>query len=323
MDKKNQSKFKCELCNFSSPKLWQLKRHFLTQKHLEACKNPNFNNKIKITQVNSNINLNSNTNSNVCVCGKSYKHLSSLCKHKKSCKMIINLKLENKSNSIETNHKSYNNELQELINQKEDTQQLLIQHIKEQQAQFKEQQEQIREHQKQMAELIPKVGTVNNDNRRFNIQLFLNESCKDALNWVDFVEGLKVNLQECSSLESSELENGIVRVLCNGIQDLGIYKRPIHCIDAKRNKLLIKDENKWTYDKNCIQTTIHQTEEKIRVKNNKKLEEWERLNPSWHTDDGLTDEYMSLLNKVVSTNMDEKKCINEIAKTSIIPKEIT
>ena len=146
------------------------------------------------------------------------------------------------------------------------------------------QQQQIKEQQKQMAELIPKVGsgnTTNNNNQRFNLNVFLNETCKDAINWEDFMKSIEVGTKEFDAMVDSGLTEGVVKAICNGIQDLGVYKRPIHCIDAKRKKMCIKEEDAWNHDENAVNGTLHQANVSLRGKYNNILKDWEKTHPNW------------------------------------------
>jgi len=187
--------------------------------------------------------------------------------------------------------------------------------------QLKEQQEQIKEQQKQMAELIPKVGnTTNNNNQSFNLQFFLNEQCKDAINWQDFMSTLEVGAPEFAAMTDSTLTEGVAKVICNGIQDLGIYKRPIHCIDAKRKKMCIKDEDTWNHDESEVQGTLHKANLSVKGQYNRVLKAWEMAHPNWSDNEEETEIYMRLVSKVVGA-LDEKKCTTEIAKNAVIPKE--
>ena len=199
------------------------------------------------------------------------------------------------------------------------------QQMSEQQQQSDRKQEelmkQMKKQQQQMAELIPKVGnTTNNNNQRFNLQFFLNEQCKDAINWEDFMKTLQVGAPEFAAMTDSTLTEGVAKVICNGIQDLGVYKRPIHCIDAKRRKMCIKDEDIWNHDEKKVNGTLHQANLSVKGKYNHVLKVWEMAHPNWSDDEEETETYMRLLSKVVGT-LDEKKCATEIAKNAVIPKE--
>ena len=325
---KSTSRFHCTSCDYScrKPCLWN--RHISTRKHKMK------QNETKCNKSETSPTETSNGSFICTTCMKAYNSRSSLWRHRKKCEptpmeedmkssitvdMFMKVlddnkdlrtvlclqqeKMEQQQQKMERQQDNSNNKQAELITQ------------------LKEQQEQIKEQQKQMAELIPKVGnTTNNNNQRFNLQFFLNEQCKDAINWQDFMNTLEVGVSDFDAMTDSTLTEGVAKVICNGIQDLGIYKRPIHCIDAKRKKMCIKDEDSWNHDEKKVNGTLHQANMEMREKYNQIMMQWENAHPNWANDEAETETYMRLLSKVVGA-LDEKKCTTEIAKNAIIPKE--
>ena len=243
-----------------------------------------------------------------CTCGKTYKHKNNLYAHKKKCTFVP----PEPEREPETELPITASMFMKVLDDNKELRNLLLL-----------QQQQIKEQQKQMAELIPKVGsgnTTNNNNQRFNLNVFLNETCKDAINWEDFMKSIEVGTKEFDAMVDSGLTEGVVKAICNGIQDLGVYKRPIHCIDAKRKKMCIKEEDAWNHDENAINGTLHQANVSLRGKYNNILKDWEKAHPNWAEDEEDTETYMKILGKVVGS-LDEKKCVTEIAKNTVIPKE--
>ena len=106
-----------------------------------------------------------------------------------------------------------------------------------------QQQNQINKQQTQISELIPKVGNNNtiNNNQKFNIHVFLNEQCKDALNLSDFVKSLHVTLEQLDFTNKNGLADGISKTIIDNMSKLSIYERPLHCTDIKRETLYIKE----------------------------------------------------------------------------------
>ena len=141
------------------------------------------------------------------------------------------------------------------------------------------QQEQIDTQQKQINELIPKIGA-----QKFNLNFFLNDQCKDALNWSDFVHTLIVN-------DTPDISN----LICNGIYDIGIYKRPIHCIDMKRKKICIKNQNVWEHDLAKVQNTLNETANSMQYLY---LKQWESNHPNWFNSEYETDAYTHVVSKL-------------------------
>jgi hypothetical protein len=177
-----------------------------------------------------------------------------------------------------------------------------------------EQQEQLKAQQRQLTELIPKIGNVTNN--KFNLNVFLNEKCKDAVNWNDFIDTLKVQLEGDDSLTG-----GIAKVICDGIQDLGIHKRPIHCLDSKRRKLCIKTEDAWEQDAEKVQSTLQQSALNLQMRYLKELKEWETKHPAWFDNEREADIYLRLVQRVTG-EIDESLYTGCISRTAAIPKDI-
>jgi hypothetical protein len=118
----------------------------------------------------------------------------------------------------------------------------------------KEMREIIIKQQDQISELLPKIGnnfiTNNNNNNKFNIQVFLNERCKDAINMSDFIKSIQVSLQQLDYTKQNGIVNGLSNVIIENMNKLGLYQRPIHCTDIKRESLYIKDDDNWEKDVN-------------------------------------------------------------------------
>jgi len=295
---KNPLEYSCRICDFNTRNKKDFTRHCSTRKHKNLI-NPN-----KILMNNGTINIPSLE----CICGKKYKHTSTLCAHKKKCTFVPSEPEREPEAELPITASMF---MKVLDDNKELRNLLLLQ------------QQQIKEQQKQMAELIPKVGsgnTTNNNNQRFNLNVFLNETCKDAINWEDFMKSIEVGTKEFDAMVDSGLTEGVVKAICNGIQDLGVYKRPIHCIDAKRKKMCIKEEDAWNHDENAVNGTLHQANVSLRGKYNNILKDWEKTHPNWAENEEDTETYMKLCGVVVGS-LDEKKCVTEIAKNTVIPKE--
>ena len=182
---------------------------------------------------------NLNLNKYRCDCGKIYTHKSSLCKHKKLCNNI------SFSNEAETNKTEPDivNAIMEVVKQNNEFKELLV-----------EQGKQLAEQNKQIIELSSKPTTTNNTNNTtnntnsFNLNFFLNETCKDALNISDFVNQLHVGIKDLEETGRLGYADGISKIFINGLKQLEINQRPVHCSDAKRETIYIKDKNQWEKD---------------------------------------------------------------------------
>lgn len=289
----NSIKFFCKECNYTCFDRSNYNKHLRTLKHKRITKSttkvPGF----------------------TCDCGRSYSYASGLSKHKLKCNFLISNELSSNPNLNNSNNLlDKENNLKHLIYSQQEQ-------MKEQQKFIKEQQER---HHKELAELIPRIGNTTNNNQKFNLQVFLNEDCKEAISWVDFIKSLELGVNEVGLLSNSDLTDSISTVICRAIQNLGIYRRPIHCIDPHRKKICIKDESKWNSDELSIQNTLSQTRNTIQTKYTNAVKAWEDSHPNWADNDKDTETYMTLLSKAVEV-LDEKRWTSEMAKNSLIPKD--
>ena len=286
--KKNEIKYICKSCNYISFKKTDYNRHLLTSKHLKIQNNTN------IIEENEIIDL----KKFVCECGKKYKHHSSLWSHKKKCDFLNNT---NKLSII--NENTIIDELKNII-------------IK--------QQSQISKQQEQLSELLPKIGnniTNNTQNNKFNINVFLNEKCKDAINMTDFIKSIEVSLQQLDFTKQNGLAHGLSKTIIDNMNKLSLYERPLHCTDLKRETLYIKDENEWSKD--ASKEKIKKAIKKATSKNYNALQEWKEENPDFMNNDNKTDYFtktISIIGK--SGDATEEKIIKNLCKETYIKDNI-
>ena len=237
-----------------------------------------------------------------CVCGKKYKFSSGLSKHKKKCKV------EKTTNELaKTETPKY---LVENLMQKNDE---LVDLLRDQTRQMREQQQ-------QMNELVPMIG--NTTNNQFNLNIFLNEKCKNALNLTDFIESLQLKLEDLEKTNKLGIAEGVSKVFIRGLRQLDMYERPIHCSDINRTVLYVKDDDKWDKDDresgklhDAIETVAHDKFIKL-------IKAWETEHPDWaDTLDG-PQEYAKMVRTITEDLKEgtENKIIKSIAKEVIIDK---
>ena len=173
--------------------------------------------------------------------------------------------------------------------------------------------------QQQISELIPKIGntTNNTQNNKFNINVFLNEKCKDALNMSDFIKSIEVSLQQLDFTKQNGLANGLSKTIMDNMNKLSVYERPLHCTDVKRETLYIKEENEWSKD--ISKEKIKKAIKKASSKNYNALQDWKTENPDFLEND-LKQEYFS---KTISTigktdEVIEEKIIKNLCKETYI-----
>jgi len=291
-EQKSSIIYNCETCDYHTSRKSQFERHFLTDKHL------------KLTNTYQNV-----PPQNICNCGKIYKHRQSLYNHKKSCNTFINTNTFNKINDEELSDK-----------------QLIMMLIKDN-SEFKNM---MFEQNKSMMELV-KNGThntiiSNNNNKTFNLQVFLNETCKDAINLSDFVNQIKLSISDLEETGTLGYAEGISKVFIKNLDDIDYNLRPIHCSDSKRETIYIKDNNEWLKDdekKSNLTKAIKQ----VANKNIKQISEWQKLHPDYSDPDSKqNDKYMKIvLNSMSGSSKEEseknyEKIAKNIAKEVIIEK---
>tara|TARA_E500000178_G_scaffold181873_1_gene180516 strand:- start:137 stop:1063 length:927 start_codon:yes stop_codon:yes gene_type:complete len=299
---KNRKKYICEKCNFISCDKKDYNKHILTSKHKNnTFVDISFTNLGKKTEKTENIKILS------CNCGKQYKSRQGLYAHKKKCNYI-----ENEENILTSNYNLIEYEDNKVIGELKEDNKELKNMIKEL---IKENAKQ----QQQISELIPKIGntTNNTQNNKFNINVFLNEKCKDALNMSDFIKSIEVSLQQLDFTKQNGLANGLSKTIMDNMNKLSVYERPLHCTDVKRETLYIKEENEWSKD--ISKEKIKKAIKKASSKNYNALQDWKTENPDFLEND-LKQEYFS---KTISTigktdEVIEEKIIKNLCKETYI-----
>lgn len=302
MPKKCQDFF-CKICNFVCSKKSNYDKHVLTRKH----KMMTFNDK----------KMPKNTEEHYsCECGRVYKHRQGLSVHKKKCS-YVNESVDDEDETIQPVFVEKDDTLMLLVKQNNDFKDLII-----------SQNQQIVELSKKNQITHNNTITNNNShNKTFNMQFFLNETCKDAMNITDFVNSLKVSLQDLERVGELGYAEGLSRVLVKGLSDLDITKRPIHCSDAKREILHIKDQDRWEKD-NPNQDKLKSAIRNLTNKNIMLLDDWREQNPGCmdynHRKNIL---YLRMQSESmgpvddVNEKRDFGKIIRAVAKSTIIKKD--
>lgn len=313
---KNAEKFNCNNCDFKCSKFCDWSRHILTRKHLKNDTTMTNDDKKTLTGYNCDS------------CGNKYKYRQGLWTHKKKCqKEPKNAEQEEKHKSIKNNRQlqvtpdSSNNIIMELLKQNNEFKALLI-----------DQQKLHIENNKQMVDKIVDLAgragsnNTNCNNKTFNLQVFLNEQCKDALNITDFVNQITLKLSDLDMIGRIGYTEGMSKIIVRNLKELDVFKRPIHCSDLKREILYIKDQNAWEKD-NCENVKIKHAIKVIESKNLKQIPQWVEVNPD--SEDYNSKKHMDYHNIMIesmggSTNEDDnkkkEKIIRNIAKEVIIDK---
>ena len=297
MDDKNSPKlakiFHCQKCDYICCKQSDYTKHLMTLKHL---KDDAWMTK---TRQNSPKNVEKNF---VCECGKSYTHRQGLWKHKKACNFDFSFK-----NTENEPVKNKDELISYLMKENSDLKHMVLDVCKNIQP--------------------SNVNSHNNSyNKTFNLQIFLNEQCKDAMNLMDFVDSLKLQLTDLENVGKVGFIDGISDIIIKNLKALEITQRPVHCSDSKREVLYVKDEDKWEKD-NEEKIKLKKAIKYIAHKNCKLIPEWKEKYPDcMYSHSKKSDEY----NKIVLESMgggvfnddilNENKIIKRIAKEVIIDK---
>jgi ferritin len=180
---------------------------------------------------------------------------------------------------------------------------------------------------KTINEIVPKIGNTNitnNNNNNFNLNVFLNEQCKDALNISDFIDSLKITLEDLLFSKTNGISRGITDVMIKGLKELDINKRPIHCTDIKRDIMYIKNEDNWSKDDN--HEIMKNTIVKIADKERTALQQWAIDNPDWIETERKQLEYLTMMRSICEPienyNNYERKIIKILSKEIQVDKKV-
>ena len=246
--------YSCNNCNFYSKNKTNYDKHLLSEKHKKKCLIVNEGEPKETKHICSH-------------CNKEYLNYSGLWKHKKHCIPVHNerepIELQNvftPNNDISQNSVSVTDIFLEVLKESKELQQVLIEQNKDLQNKLLEQQNVVIEQNNKLLELASKQGsnTINSHNKtnNFNLQFYLNETCKDAMNIADFVNSVKLTIDDFETTGKLGFVNGISRIFIKELKKLDTEKLPIHCTDFKRETVYIKDNNTWEKE----------NDDKIRVK---------------------------------------------------------
>jgi hypothetical protein len=282
--------FDCNYCNYKCCKKSDFNKHILTSKHQYNTKLNNFEQKVA-----------ENLQTFVCkICNKNYKARNSLWYHEKVCK----------TNTIDN----------EIIENKGSDKELVMMLIKEN-SEFKNMMIKLLEN----GTYNTTNNNINSNNKSFNLNLFLNETCKNAMNMTTFIDSLQLQLSDLEKVGELGYVEGISNIILKNLQALDVTLRPIHCTDKKRETMYIKDEDKWEKeDENKIK--LHKMVRRVSNKNIDLITEFKELNPDWKKS---TSKVSDQFNKIIIESMGgagendfekEEKIIKKVAKAVFVDK---
>ena len=296
---KNPKKFECKKCAFISCNKKDYTRHLSTAKHINRTELNTFTPK--------------NPKNIFCCefCDKTFSARNSLWYHKKKCNIdnqsvkSIDDVVDEETNTTDT--------MMELIKQNQEFKELIV------------------EQNKQLIEIAQKPTTTNNtinNNQKFNLQVFLNEQCKDAINMSDFLANMTLDMEDLTETGRLGYVGGISRILVNKLQELDIYKRPLHCTDLKRETLYIRDNDVWEKENNSKET-MKKLVNKVANKNCKTMRQWTQEHPNYtEMDTPENQEFMKLSDAVLGgfgeqeSKLFRDKVIRSVIKEVMVNKNI-
>ena len=246
--------FSCEKCNFTTSRLSQYNAHLLTAKHKRMTNDDNFF---------------PDPSTHECSCGKKYIHRQGLCKHKKKCTHVSNT-IEKSTkvdqtleNTMALNDASLNLHVivLDLLKQNNELQKQLIELSKE-----------------KSINMNNNTNSNNTQNNHFNIQVFLNDTCKDAINIDQFIKDIQISISDLENVGNQGYVQGISDIIIKNLRTLELTKRPMHCTDIKRETIYIKDADKWEKDSDG-KPKIKNVISRVAKKNLAKIQDWYKDHP--------------------------------------------
>jgi len=280
--KKNTYKYACEKCDFYSNNKTLFNRHSKTIKHDQSQMETKKHIKTHFSCEN---------------CERGFKTKSGLWKHKKICQFTA------KQTYDESNESNESNELTELISIEENLDykgmfMKIINENSEMKTLLVEQQKQLGEQQKQIGELIPRIGN-STIKQKFNINVFLNEQCKDAITMNKFLDNIKITLEDLFITKQKGITEGVSNIFIKNMNKLSVYERPIHCTDVKRETVYIKSEGEdgesSQWEKDNEQGKLKKAINDMTYVQSKNLTLYTDENPDWMDKEHKQNEYTAMM----------------------------
>ena len=289
----------CKFCDYTCIYNSDYTKHLTTRKHHLA--------------TNSN-GVASKKSAYICEkCNKEYIDRSGLWRHKKKCSLVLTQVISNNNDSISTTVSTTNTVDIEKITE-------LFKHMLTQNQDFMSD---------IVEKVIPNIGNTTNTNshnttnNQFNIQMFLNEHCKNAMNLTDFVQSLPITSETYDSTIENGLTKTITNMMVNGLNELDILERPIHCTDASRKTLYVKESDNWEKDNELLH--VINSIKYLSIKHRGMIKMWKEANEGWQTKDKLQSRMTNLIiNSMKLIERDERetsKIIRSISKNVYLNDE--
>ena len=315
--------FRCDICDYLTSHKSHYIKHLSTDKHKNNINDNNMITKVpKSAEIDEKVIYKTNYDNiycknmidYACNCGQTYKFKSGLSRHKNKC--VLNTQI--KCNNINLVNDKLNDKdvIMTLIKENSELKHMMI-----------DTQNKMLDTQTKMLNVIEKgTHNTNSHNKTFNLQFFLNDTCKDAMNITDFVNNLQLQLSDLEKMGEVGYVNGISNIIVKNLKDMDVTARPIHCTDVKREILYIKDEDKWDKETNNhpkVRTAIKH----IAHKNSKLLNEFKEKYPDYNNSSSkISDQYNKILIESMGGKGDndyekESKIIKNLTKEVLLEKD--
>jgi hypothetical protein len=303
---KNAENYKCEFCDFLCRKKSDWDRHLITPKHKNRTILNDFTPK--------------NAKLYTCeICNKSYNARNSLWYHNKKCSANIN-------DNYSTHDNGDKNNVSDKISLHSDIESDIVKLITDLVKSQSGLQESIIELCKNGTHNITTNNmTTNSHNKTFNLNVFLNETCKNAMNINDFVESIQIQLSDLENVGKLGFVEGISNIIVKNLDKLDVTQRPVHCTDKKREVVYIKDDDKWIKDDEQ-KKQLRKAIKKIAFKNEKMLFKYKEKYPDCvEAKSRYSDQYNKIIIEAMGGRGDndlekEDKIIRNITKNVTIDK---
>ena len=303
-----EQNYECKVCDYKCSKKFNWDRHILTSKHINATK-------INKVSTNNEQKEQKQIGKHLCeYCNKEYNDRTGLWRHKKKC----NIEEKNTNTILNPDQCKTTQEIEELkefmkylMKENSEMKNMMIDVIKNGTSNTS----------------ITNITNNNSHNKSFNLNLFLNETCKNAMNITDFVNSLQLQLSDLENVGEVGYIEGISNIIIKKLNALDITERPVHCTDKKRETMYIKDEDKWEKEDDN-KSKLHKMVRKVSNKNIDLISEFKEIHPDWKKS---TSKVSDQFNKIIIESMGgagdndyekEDKIIKKVAKAVFIDKTI-
>jgi hypothetical protein len=307
--------FCCDYCDYTTSRKSSFDKHILSLKHIKVANgNQTVQQKLQNeTEKLQKVAKSCNQNIFTCeFCDKEFAHRSGLWKHKKNCQGYLHSQT---IHAVNSGAQITTELVMELIKDNKEMKQIIL-----------EQHNTINNLVKNGINNINTNTNCMNNNKTFNLQFFLNETCKDAMNITDFVESIKVQLCDIENMGEVGYIEGISNIITSNLKALDVTERPVHCTDKKRETIYIKDDNKWEKEDDN-KSRLRKAIKKIASKNHKLLPAYREKYPGCqYAESKHADKYNKMVIEVLGGEGDndaekEDKIIRNISKVATIKKD--